>query len=130
MDDIVKKFGTSEKKQLTFLDSTLKSIETKYCTDLKGFAYAAPYNDAAITSRMADQIKNTFQVQVTITNNLHLSNIIQVGSTVKVEPAVKDYMKYGGNYIMKNSDLTWVKAGDQWNTACDLQLFRSNRSNA
>ncbi len=129
MDDIMTQYGTTQKKQLVFLDSALKNIETKYCTDLKGFAYEAPYNDSAITSRMSEQIKNTFMVNLSVVNNLRLSNLTQPGSTVKLEPAVNDYMKYAGNYILKNSDFQWTKVGDQWECRCDLQLFRSSRDN-
>jgi len=130
IDDIVKKFGTSEKKELVFFKNELSNIETKYCTDLKGFAYESPYNDCCLTSRMSNQLKSTFQITVKLVHNLHIKNLLQIGTTVRLEPAVSDFMKYSGNYILKNSDILFSKSGDQWETTCDLQLFRSSRTNS
>lgn len=129
MDGIVSQYSTSEKKQLNYLPD-LKGIETKYCTDLKGFAYEGTYSDAHITSRMADQIKNTFQVAVNIKHNLQIMNLVQVGATAQLNPKVQDYMKYGGKYILKSSDITWTKTGEQWECSCDLMMFRSSRDSA
>jgi len=127
MDDVVKKTGTSQKKQLNYL-SELKDIETKYCTDLKGFAYEdGSYSTAALSSRSADQIKNTFQIGITLKHNLVLTNLIRIGSVVEFKASVLDYMKYSGNYILKSSDIQWNKLGDQWETSCNLTMFRSSR---
>lgn len=129
LDTVVAKYATSEKKQLNYLPD-LKTIETKYCTDLKGFAYITPYSDAHITSRLSDQIKNTFQILVNLKHNLRITNLMQVGSTVQLKPIVQDYMKYGGKYILKNSDLRFTKVGENWECDCTLMMFRSSRDTA
>jgi len=127
MDDIVKTEGTSENKVLTF-NPKLKEIEKHFCINLKGQAYNAPYGEAHLSSRMADQMKNNISIGITLEHNLRITNLVKVGSCVQFEPAVAEYVDYQGKYIMRNSDIIWVKQGDQWDTICNMTLMRTVRS--
>ena len=122
MDDVAKKFGSSEKKKLQFFDF-LKGIESRQCTALKGFGY----NSDAFTSRLASQIQNTFSIGIQIHHKLCIDYLIGIGCTCQFIPASIDYMTYAGKYILKSSDVSFTRFGDQWEIKCDVVLTRSNR---
>ena len=126
-NSIIEQYSTSESKKLIILDD-LKNIESRQCTGLKGFAYAAPYNQAAMTSRISDQMKNTFSLGIQLRNNLRINNLMQPGSVCELFPSVIDYSDFAGKYILKSSDIMFSKIGDNWETKADLVLFRSVRS--
>ena len=123
MDDIAKEFPSSTNNKLQFFDF-LKGIESRQCTGLKGFGY----NKNAFTSRLASQIQNTFSIGIQVHHKLCIDYLIGIGCTCQFIPASIDYLSYAGNYILKSSDVTFTRMGEQWETSCDVVLTRTTRS--
>lgn len=121
MQKIADQYACTEFEKQLLVEESVKNSK-KYCTDLKGFFRT----EDALTSRMSNQIKNTFSIKVDLVRVLGFVHMIKVGYPAEFKPRPIGYQTYTGKYIIKSSDITWAKNQQyQWDCKASLVLFRS-----
>lgn len=131
-EEIVKELGIKHDSDQVKFYADLKSRK-RYITDCVGFeneGYEAEYSDTIITSRMSSNFKDMSSLRFTLRRNISPKTVMRVGDVVKVEPSSEHEEKYGGSYLISNSDFIIDKhpggaSGDNYIGQCFITAFRS-----
>jgi len=82
-------------------------------------------DETFINANLSQSILDMTTLEAEIDGNLPLLNLMEVGEHVKVISNVDDHLKLGGAYILKGSDIQFVKA-TTWESFARMYLCRSN----
>ncbi len=122
MDTVAQSHGIVNSTKKLKINPELKNIETKYCYNLKGLEY----DDSTISSRMANQIKNTFTGMIRLNGLLDFNNLMTPGANLDLKTYSELYDKYAGKYMVWSTDIILSRLEqDQWMSNCDVKIFRS-----
>ena len=119
LNEITSDFGVVYKYDKVATDPI--TDRTKYYTDHLGYQE----NETFINSRLSKYLSNISTISVEIEKNLRILKLLNVGETVKLITKNLQYTTLEGKYILKNSDISFTKAGE-WFPTCNLTMFRSN----
>ena len=67
------------------------------------------------------------QVECGIRDSMYLLNLMKVGEPVKLIPSTLEERQLGGKYLLKSSDISFIKSGQVWATSAHLSLMRTNK---
>lgn len=119
-----KKYGVIEKNN----DSIYYNAQTinpekriSYHKDQTGYDTDQTFINSNLSRRISDMAVTT----ATIEGNLALLNLMEVGEHIKIVSHVDDHLKLGGAYILKGSDIQFMKA-NAWESAAKIYLSRTN----
>jgi hypothetical protein len=119
-----KKYGVIEKNN----DSIYYNIQTidpekriSYHKDQTGYDTNQTFINANLSSRIVDMATLSADIQ----GNLPVLNLMQVGEHVKVISHVDDHLKLGGAYILKGSNIQFMKSRT-WEAGAKIYLSRTN----
>lgn len=121
LNDITSDFGIIYKYDKVSTDPTTNRI--KYYTDHLGYEK----NETFINSRLSKYLSNITTVSVEIEKNLRILNLLNVGEPVKLLTKNLQYTNLAGKYILKSSDINFIKSGE-WFPTCNLTMFRTNNT--
>jgi chromosome segregation ATPase len=65
---------------------------------------------------------------VTLKSRLPVLNLLEVGGATLFESISSIYKEYNGRYILKASDISFIKAGKTWESSARIFLNRTNRT--
>lgn len=78
-----------------------------------------------INAELSQKLVNMSVVVATIEGNLPTLNLMTVGEHVKIKAQVDSQLKVGGAYILKGSDIQFMKA-TAWESFARIHLVRTN----
>ena len=78
-----------------------------------------------INANLSPSISDIAGIVAEITGNLPILNLMAVGEHTKVISQVDDHLKLGGAYILKGSDIQFIKS-NTWESTAMIYLTRTN----
>jgi len=82
-------------------------------------------NQTFINATLSPKVVDMSTLIAEITGNLPVLNLIEVGSLIKVISRVDAFLKLGGAYILKGSNIQFMKSR-VWESAAKIYLSRTN----
>jgi hypothetical protein len=123
--DVCNTYGAvSKTKGETSFINTSAASRTKYYIENNGNNESETF----AISKLAKEIADVSRISFTIERNIHITNLIKIGSIVKLKTKTMEHTDIQGNYIMFSSDINFTK-GTDWETTCKLELIRTNNIN-
>jgi len=124
LENFCKTYGLISQKNKIFLDNLAmtKSNRQRVYKDHTGYEK----NQSFINSNMAEEIGDLAQIEVKLERFLKIKNLMNVGEAVKFISKIDDYKDLTGLYILRSSELNFIKAKD-WESSANLKLMRTNR---
>jgi hypothetical protein len=119
LNEIVSDFGVVFKYNKVDTDPITDRV--KYYTDHIGYQS----NETFINARLSRVLSNIFTTTLSIEKNLKILKLLNVGEPVYLETRNVQYQELKGKYILKSSDINFMKVGE-WFPTCNLALFRTN----
>lgn len=74
---------------------------------------------------LAKAVAHTSTLSIGLQHNLPILNLMRVGSSVNFIPQVTDYTPMGGFYILRSSEIGWIRS-KVWESWARIYLIRSN----
>jgi len=124
LESFSKAYGIIEKNNpsVYFNKTTLDpKRRITYRKDQTGYDTDQTFINANLSKNIADMSV----VVANIAGNLPTLNLMEVGEHVKIISHVDDHLKLGGAYILKGSDIQFMKA-EGWEAAAKIYLARTN----
>jgi hypothetical protein len=94
-----------------------------YHTDQTGY----DLDEGFVKSNLSRAFGDVSLVSIQLQHRLPILNLLNVGEAVNLIPQVSDYKNLGGFYILKASDIGWVRS-KVWESWARVYLMRSNIS--
>jgi len=112
-------------KQTIFYDTDAirKDSRITYHTNQTGFDTDQGFVNAGLSRTMAD----VSMIIVELQHRLPILNLMNVGDAVNIIPQVAEFKSLGGLYVLKASDIGWVRS-KVWESWARLYLVRTNVS--
>ncbi len=66
-------------------------------------------------------------IVVHIEKNLHIKSLMNIGEVVKLKPLTLQFASLQGKYILKSTDIKFVK-DSEWLTTARLEMVRTNKT--
>jgi hypothetical protein len=120
LDGICANNGLVFKNSKTHIDTNL-SDRTKYYTEHTGYELDETFIN------MDNKISGLSTLGINLEKNMQLLKLINVGDAVLFKTKVLDYVDLTGKYILKSSDLKFLKTGD-WQPTARVNLIRTNKT--
>lgn len=125
LSDVCNTYGAvSQTKGDTSFINTSAASRTKYYIENNG----ADTSESFAISKLAKEISDVSRISFNIQRNLHIENLIKIGSVVKLKTKTMEHTDIQGNYILFSSDIQFTKLSD-WETTAKLELIRTNNIN-
>ncbi len=77
-----------------------------------------------INSNLSKSIQDISQIAIELQHNLPILNLMAVGEGVNFIPQIADYKPLGGMYVLKASELGWIRS-KVWESWARVHLMRS-----
>ena len=124
LEDFCKTFGLISQKNKIFFDSSAisSSNRKRVYKDHTGYETSNSFIDA----NMSEEIGDLSEIEIKLERFLKLKNLMNVGEAVTFISKIDDYKDLTGVYILRSSQLNFMKAKD-WESSADLRLIRTNR---
>jgi hypothetical protein len=128
-EDFAKKYGLITKnianKQNIFYDSDAIRPDSRitYHTNQTGYNTDPSF----INANLSRAISDVSLIVVELQHRLPILNLMDVGEAVNLIPQVSEYKSLGGLYVLKASEIGWVRS-KVWETWARLYLMRTNIS--
>jgi hypothetical protein len=114
---IISKFGLSTKIEYDF-----EAIDrTVYHTNQTGY----DKDESFAIARLAKETEDISMLSIGLQHNLPILNLLKTGSAINFIPQVSDYKPLGGMYVLKSSELGWIRS-KVWESWARLYLMRAN----
>jgi len=124
LESLTKEFGVIEQNNPSiFFNSTTidKTKRIRVKIDKTGYDLDTTF----IESNLSKNIFDMSVIMATIEGNLPVLNLMEVGEHVKIVSQVDEHLKLGGSYILKASDIQFIKA-QGWEPLANIYMVRSN----
>jgi len=124
LESFAKKYGIIEKNNpsIYYNKETINSTKRiSYHKDQTGYDTDQTFINANLSSRIVDMSTLSADIE----GNLPVLNLMEVGEHVKVISHVDDHLKLGGAYILKGSNIQFMKART-WEAGAKIYLSRTN----
>ncbi len=119
LTDVASNFGVIYKN--TDISVNPATSRTKYRTDHTGFETSEIFADA-LTSK---NLFNLMTVSISIERNMHISTLIKIANPVKLVTESLQYLDLSGKYVLRTSDIRFVRESS-WNGTARLDLARTS----
>lgn len=112
-------------KQTIYYDAEAMNADKRiaYHTNQTGFNS----DQGFVRSNLSRAIADVSMVEIELQHRLPILNLMNVGEAVNFIPQVSEYKKLGGSYVLKGSDIGWVRS-KVWESWARLYLIRTNIS--
>ncbi|MBY9000802.1 MAG: hypothetical protein KGD64_07815, partial [Candidatus Heimdallarchaeota archaeon] len=124
LESFCKTYGLISHKNKIFFDSVAISASKRKRVYKDHTGYEV--NNSFINANMAEEIGDLSEIEVKLEHFLKLKNLMNVGEAVTFISKIDDYKDLTGVYILRSSQLNFMKAKD-WESSADLKLIRTNR---
>ena len=87
-------------------------------------------NDSSETfaiAKIAREIANLSTVQIVLEKDLHIMRLMRVGEVVKLKAGSFEYIPISNKYILKSSDINFIRNIPDWSSSCKINLIRTNQ---
>lgn len=128
-EDFAKDYGIISKnvanKQTIYYDSAAVRPDSRitYHTNQTGFNS----DQGFVKANLSRMIGDVSMLVVELQHRLPILNLMNVGEAVHLIPQVAEYKDLGGFYVLKGSDIGWVRS-KVWESWARLYLMRTNLS--
>lgn len=78
-------------------------------------------------AKIAREICGLSTLQIALEKDLRILNLMKVGEAVKVKCGSLEYTPLGNKYILKSSDINFIRKVADWTSAAVINLMRSNQ---
>lgn len=124
LESFAKKYGVIEKNNPSIYynkETISTSKRISYHKDQTGY----DTDQTFINANLSPQLVDMSTLSADINGNLPVLNLMEVGEHIKVISHVDNHLKLGGAYILKGSDILFMKA-KSWEAAAKIFLSRTN----
>ena len=121
LDEISEEYGLISKSKDISFDPQLDSRKSYRIFDT-GYEKSETF----AISKLAKKVGALSNIKVKIEKNLPVSRLINVGEPVKLVCRDMNTMDLSGMYILKSSDITFLRKG-AWQAVADIDIMRSNK---
>lgn len=124
LEEFCKKYGLISKKNRIFFDNIAisRSTRQRIYKDHTGYELSQSF----INANMAEEIGDLTEISIRLERFIRLKSLMNVGEGVMFLSKVDDYKDLTGKYILRASQLDFMKAKD-WESSASLRLIRTNR---
>lgn len=127
LEEFSKKYGIIEKNNPKIFYNK-EGIRTDYRIGIEKDQTGYDKDETFIRSNLSQNISDMSMTIATIDGgNLPVLNLMSVGEHVKINSQVNEHMKLSGSYILKGSDIQFIKA-TAWESFARLYMTRTNIS--
>jgi len=124
LESFCQSYGLISQKNKIFFDKSAINASNRQRVYKDHTGYEA--NQAFINSNMAEEIGDLSEIEIKLERFLKLKNLMNVGEAVTFISKIDDYQDLTGVYILRSSQLNFIK-GKDWEASADLKLIRTNR---
>jgi len=124
LESFCQSYGLISQKNKIFFDKSAINVSNRQRVYKDHTGYEA--NQAFINSNMAEEIGDLSEIEIKLERFLKLKNLMNVGEAVTFISKIDDYQDLTGVYILRSSQLNFIK-GKDWEASADLKLIRTNR---
>lgn len=124
LDDIISKYGTIDRKKKTQKNEELsnrKRYNISHCGNEDSEIFAI--------SDVSSMIGNLASLEMKITGNFLMEELLDIGKVVKFEPSNIEQTDIEGKYILYSTYLRFSRESSEWYKEANLRLVRSNKTN-
>lgn len=124
LETFCQQYGLISKKNKIFFDNSAISTtkRQRIYKDHTGYELSQSF----INANMAEAIGDLSEIKIRLEKFLRLKSLMNVGEGVMFVSKVDDYKDLTGKYILRASQLDFMKAKD-WESSATLRLIRTNR---
>ena len=124
LEEFSSTYGLISRKNPIFFDkSAINSSKRKRIyKDHTGYEL----KESFINANMAEEIGDLAEITIRLERFLRLKSLMNVGEGIMFVSKVDDYKDLTGKYILRGSQLDFIKAKD-WESSASLKLIRTNR---
>jgi hypothetical protein len=124
LEDFSKQYGLISKKNKIFFDNLAISATNRQRIYKDHTGYES--SQSFINANMAEEIGDLSEITIQLERFLKLGSLMNVGEGIMFVSKVDDYKDLTGKYILRGSQLDFMKAKD-WESSATLRLMRTNR---
>jgi hypothetical protein len=124
LESFCKTYGLISQRNKIFFDSAAISSSNRKRVYKDHTGYEA--SNSFINSNMAEEIGDLSEIEIKLERFLKMQSLMNVGEAVTFISKIDDYKDLTGVYILRSSQLNFMKAKD-WESSADLKLIRTNR---
>lgn len=119
--------GSGENKELFFNELAKKRVNF-HSRSITGDDYGK--DNSYITSAISEWISQNSQLEIKLSGNLYITNLMKIGIPMILDPQIEEYLVYQGKYIVSSSfiKIYRLKSGD-YTTDIEIRCFRGNTEN-
>lgn len=121
--DVGISYGITDKRREVKWDKEAISENSRkvYRTNQTGYDTDQVFSISDISKKIQD----VSVISIGLQHNLPILNLMKVGASVNFIPQVVDYKPIGGMYVLRSSDIGWVRS-KVWESWARLNLMRTN----
>lgn len=125
LENFASEYGLISKGKSFYYDKQAISAATRktYHKDHTGYDFSHTFVNANLGKRISEMATLTAD----ISKYMYIEPLLKVGHSVQVHSKVTQMRELTGKYILKASDIVFMKTED-WNSGTRLYLIRSNRA--
>lgn len=125
LEELSQTYGLVSKNNEIFFDEEAINVNerVRYYTNQVGYEKT----DQFLISEVSKRISSLSTISFMLERNLPILNLMKVGEAVKFISKTIDLNQFNGKYILKGSEINFVKEGE-WQTTAKIYLIRTNRS--
>lgn len=126
LETIAKENSTASKKsaEILFDRTGLGKERISFYGDYTGY----DKDDSFIKASHGSILYDLSNLVITLKSRLPVLNLLEVGGATLFESISPIYKEYNGRYILKASDISFIKAGKTWESSARIFLNRTNRT--
>lgn len=119
-NDVALQNGITTKRQGIKYDA--EAIKrTVFHTNNTGYDTDQTFAKASV----AKSIENVSTISIGLQHNLPILNLMRVGASVNFVPQITDYTAMGGFYVLRASNIGWIRS-KMWESWARIYLMRAN----
>ena len=121
---VIGKSDAAVKDPTIFYDNILDDIFTYRTHQIGGYGGDS---DVFLKSRLARQLFSMTEVTLTLDRNPRILNLMRVGATVKLNTQTAEYVDVSGKFILRTSNISFMRDNVDWQSGATLTLSRTNK---
>ena len=125
LQTFAKKYGIVSKANRMFFDTSTISEKSRISINKDHTGYEL--TDSFVNANTSLKVANITEMNIKIEKSLRILNLMDVGESVQVTSRNSNSQDVTGRYILKGSEINFLK-GQDWESTANLFLMRTNRT--
>jgi hypothetical protein len=125
LETLCKKYGLISKGTKMFVDSQAIPVKTRVAIHKDHTGYET--SETFINAKYSKRVSSLTEMDAHVEQSMKILSLMDVGETIKLDTKIDITRDFTGIYIIKASQLNFNKT-KEWQSSCDLQLIRTNRT--